>query len=121
MLADTGQARHRKQSSVGRLRKLVWGGAPGGAAPTPTGAEASPVSRRGRSQGSAKGGLANLLAPPGAPSPRFEGKEKGETARSCRQNRASGAMPQSLSPLLRQRHAGDDLEDARARAGGGVV
>src|SRR3954453_10303875 len=52
-------------------------GVPGGAAPTPTGREASPASRWGRSQGSAKAGLANPLAPPGAPFPRLEGKGKG--------------------------------------------
>src|SRR4051794_39571761 len=74
------------------------GGAPGGAAPTPTGAEASPASRWGRSQGSAKAGLAKPLAPSQvgytrlahinepisgkpeigcAPFPRLEGKGKG--------------------------------------------
>src|SRR3954462_8543618 len=36
--------------------------------------------RRGRSQGSAKGGLANLPAPPGAPSPAAAGRKKGKHA-----------------------------------------
>jgi len=58
---------------------VIGNGAPGGAAPTPTGAEASPASRRGRSQGFAKAGLATPLAPPGAPLPRFgEGRKRGK-------------------------------------------
>jgi hypothetical protein len=48
--------------------------------------------RAGRSQGLPKGGLANPLAPPGAPSPLRRGKEKGKRRARAAKNRAGGAM-----------------------------
>src|SRR4051812_15695949 len=81
--------------------------------PHQRGREASPVSRWGRWQGSAKGGLANLLAPSQvgytrlahinepisgkpeigcAPSPCFEGKEKREGRARVHKDRAGGAL-----------------------------
>ena len=68
-----------EQSGVRRLRKLVCGGAPGGAAPYVTGR----VRRRSGAQRTAirpLKGSRKPLAPPGAPSLFFEGTEKRERA-----------------------------------------
>src|SRR5215204_6564156 len=92
-----------RRPEVSKSGAPVWrrGGAPGGAAPTPTGAEASPASRRGRSQGSAKAGLANPLAPPGAPlpTPKGEGERKrGEGRARVHKNGACGALAFFVRP-----------------------
>src|SRR5215208_3226070 len=95
-------------------------GAPGGAAPTPTGAEASPASRRGRSQGSAKAGLANPLAPPGAPSLLWGERKKGKDAPASinRGRRSFACAAESTSFRIESRERGlgdhDILLDARA-------
>src|SRR5829696_3553692 len=66
--------RYRTRSGIG------WWSAGRGAAPTPKGAEASPASPAAPTAGSAKGGLANPLAPPGAPSLDLSERKKGNGA-----------------------------------------
>src|SRR3954462_12483684 len=80
MLADTGaspasEAVKRAQTAQACLR---WSA--GRRRPHTNGGGGLTSLRRGRSQGSAKGGLANLLAPPGAPSPAAAGRKKGKDA-----------------------------------------
>src|SRR4051812_18094931 len=91
----------------------------------------------GPRQCSSKGGpIIPPSAPPGAPSPctAREGKRGNDAPASIRmgpaepcQNRSHGdrkviGRPESTPlPILRHRRTGDHFENARARAGGGVV
>jgi hypothetical protein len=96
---DRAKSPGRKQSSVRRLRRLVCGGAPGGAAPFAEGGARPraglanlPCTARGTDPRQVRKGPRKPLAPPGAPSPRLgEGGNRGSGVPAPRKQRPGPA------------------------------